>query len=187
MIDIVVYYTLIYRKIFGNTGDKKFLTGYFFYYIMNLDKEGFHMANVFDVAKYILSEVGEVSTMKLQKLCYYSYVKALLDKHPLFTNSFEAWANGPVCRDLFKIHKGQFSIVASQIPNNLLSNTLTPTEKFYINATIEKYGKLTGTELSEMTHRERPWIEARDGISPSSNSAKRITRQSILDFYHNAV
>ena len=28
------------------------------------------MANVFDVAKYILEKLGTLSTMKLQKLCY---------------------------------------------------------------------------------------------------------------------
>lgn len=30
------------------------------------------MANVFDTAKYILEQSGPMSTMKLQKLCYYS-------------------------------------------------------------------------------------------------------------------
>ncbi len=30
------------------------------------------MANVFDTAKYILEQKGDMSTMKLQKLCYYS-------------------------------------------------------------------------------------------------------------------
>jgi len=40
------------------------------------------MSNVFDVAKYILSALGEVSTMKLQKLCYYSLVEGLISpKH----------------------------------------------------------------------------------------------------------
>ena len=30
------------------------------------------MADVFDVAKYILSQKGSMSTWKLQKLCYYA-------------------------------------------------------------------------------------------------------------------
>lgn len=56
------------------------------------------MANIFDVAKYILTEIGGVSTMKLQKLCYYSLVESLRrdPEHPLFRERFEAWANGPV-------------------------------------------------------------------------------------------
>ena len=30
------------------------------------------MANVFDVAAYILQQQGRMTTMKLQKLCYYA-------------------------------------------------------------------------------------------------------------------
>lgn len=43
------------------------------------------MANVFDTAKYILEFRGKMSTMKLQKLCYYSQAWALVwDDAPLF-------------------------------------------------------------------------------------------------------
>ena len=54
------------------------------------------MANVFDTAKYILEQKGDMSTMKLQKLCYYSQAWGLVwDDEPLFDEDFEAWANGP--------------------------------------------------------------------------------------------
>lgn len=63
------------------------------------------MANVFDVAKYILEKLGTLSTMKLQKLCYYCQAWSLVwDDTPLFDEKFEAWANGPVCRNCFS-HK----------------------------------------------------------------------------------
>ena len=43
------------------------------------------MANVFDVAKYILEKLGTLSTMKLQKLCYYCQAWSLVwDDTPLF-------------------------------------------------------------------------------------------------------
>ncbi|CUP62134.1 Uncharacterized phage-associated protein [Anaerostipes hadrus] len=43
------------------------------------------MANVFDAAKYILERLGEMSTMKLQKLCYYAQAWSLVwDDVPLF-------------------------------------------------------------------------------------------------------
>lgn len=54
------------------------------------------MANVFDVAKYILVQRGEMSTMKLQKLCYYCQAWSLVwDDKPLFEEEFQAWANVP--------------------------------------------------------------------------------------------
>ena len=64
------------------------------------------MSNVFDTATYILEKLGPMSTMKLQKLCYYSQAWSLVwDEEPLFPEEFEAWANGPVCSELF--HKTQ--------------------------------------------------------------------------------
>lgn len=66
------------------------------------------MANAFDVAKYILEVKGTMSTMKLQKLCYYAQAWSLVwDDKPLFDEEFEAWANGPVCRELFFKTQGQ--------------------------------------------------------------------------------
>ena len=66
------------------------------------------MATVFDVAKYILEQLGPLSTMKLQKLCYYAQAWSLAwDEEPLFPHEFEAWVNGPVCRELFIAIKGE--------------------------------------------------------------------------------
>ena len=49
------------------------------------------MANIFDVARYILEVKGSMSTMKLQKLCYYCQAWSLVwDDSPLFDEDFEA-------------------------------------------------------------------------------------------------
>ena len=72
------------------------------------------MANVFDTAKYILEKSGSMSTMKLQKLCYYSQAWSLVwDDFPLFEEDFQAWANGPVCPELFFKTQGKYSASAS--------------------------------------------------------------------------
>ena len=69
------------------------------------------MANVFDTAKYILDQKGSMSAMKLQKLCYYSQAWSLVwDDRPLFNEEFQAWANGPVCPELFQKTKGKYLI-----------------------------------------------------------------------------
>ena len=52
------------------------------------------MANVFDIAKYIIEKKGtngRMSTMKLQKLCYYAEAWSLVWEAPLFEEDFEAW------------------------------------------------------------------------------------------------
>ena len=56
------------------------------------------MANVFDVAKYIIEKQGQLTAMKLQKLVYYSQVWTLVwDEEPLFPEVIQAWGKGPVC------------------------------------------------------------------------------------------
>ena len=142
-------------------------------------------ANVFDVAKYILREIGgEISTMKLQKLCYYAFVQRLKDSgEKLFDQPFEAWANGPVCRELFNVHKGNFFVSAGMIPNDKLTNKLTQEEMTSINIVVEAYSQMTGAEISEKTHAEEPWKLARRGIPLSQPCRNRITLQSIRDYY----
>jgi len=49
------------------------------------------MASVFSVAKYIHSQLGDISAMKLQKLTYYSQAWTLVwDEEVLFQEDFQA-------------------------------------------------------------------------------------------------
>ena len=61
------------------------------------------MVSAHDVAAYILEEHGPLSAMKLQKLVYYSQAWSLVwDDRQLFREAVEAWANGPVVRELYE-------------------------------------------------------------------------------------
>jgi uncharacterized phage-associated protein len=64
-----------------------------------------------DVAAYILQRLGPMTTMKLQKLLYYCQAWSLVwDEEPLFYEAIEAWANGPVVREVFEEHRNMFNI-----------------------------------------------------------------------------
>lgn len=141
------------------------------------------MVSVFDVAQYILQTIGApISTMKLQKLVYYCQAWHLAwTGKPLFKEKFEAWVNGPVCPELFKLHKGQFFI--SKIGLQKLTSQLTAENQRRINLVLEAYGKYSGAELSYMTHKEKPWKEARRGISVNENSSHTISTESMRNYY----
>ena len=50
------------------------------------------MAEVLDVAAYILKKQGPMTAMKLQKLVYYCQAWSLVwQSKPLFPNDIEAW------------------------------------------------------------------------------------------------
>lgn len=117
------------------------------------------MANVFDVAQYILEQKGPMSAMKLQKLTYYSQAWSLVwDQEAIFEQNFQAWANGPVCHELYQLHQGQFLIT-----NLGRGNTaeLTVNQRETIEAVLETYGEKSAQWLSDLTHMEDPWLRTR--------------------------
>lgn len=143
------------------------------------------MANVFDVAKYILTKNGTMSTMKLHKLCYYSQAWSLVwDDKPLFDEDFEAWANGPICRPLYELRRGEFSVCAEQISDVFFSSEgLTESQKENINEVLEYYGNKDAQWLSTLTHMEEPWQLARIDVPIGNRSSNIITKESMAIYY----
>ena len=140
------------------------------------------MANVFDTAKYILEARGRMSTMKLQKLCYYAQAWSLVwDDCELFPEDFEAWANGPVIPALYQKHKGIFKISPRSLGGN--PNALTPAQKETVNAVCHAYSTLNAQELSDLTHSEAPFINARHGLAPDERGHNAISLADMSEFY----
>lgn len=139
------------------------------------------MARVHDVAAYILSKLGQMSTMKLQKLAYYSQAWHLVwAEEPLFAERIEAWANGPVVPVLFHAHKGRFSVAEWRQGD---PGRLDKREAGTIDAVLATYGHLDGRQLSYLTHEERPWRDARHGLGPTETSHVEITPDAMQDYY----
>ncbi len=139
------------------------------------------MASVFDVAAYILKKRGPMTAMKLQKLVYYSQAWSLVwDEKPLFRERIEAWANGPVVRKLYESHKGAFEV--RSCPQGDPSR-LTQTQRETVDAVIGYYGEKTSQWLSDLTHREAPWREARGGLAPGERGTTEITLAAISEYY----
>jgi len=141
------------------------------------------MADVFDIAKYILHEKGSMSTWKLQKLCYYSQAWSLAwTEDPLFDEDFEAWMNGPVCRKLFYAHQGKFIVNEDDLTQGNLDN-LNDDQKETINIVLRDYGDMEPFELRELSHSEKPWIDARDGLPEGATCSNVIPKNAMGSFY----
>ena len=138
------------------------------------------MANVKDVAEYILGKTGSISAMKLQKLVYYSQAWALVwDDEPLFDSRIEAWANGPVSPILYDAHRGQFKVTTVGGKAGKLSEEQTDT----IDKVIEYYNDKTAQYLSDLTHEELPWKDARKDIPDGVRSDQEITKAAMAEYY----
>lgn len=139
------------------------------------------MATVHDVAAYILQKRGPMTAMKLQKLAYYAQAWNLVwEEKPLFDSRIAAWANGPVIYELYRNHRGQFRI--DDWPQGD-ATALADDERETIDAVLEAYGPHTAYELSELTHRERPWLDARAGLRDGERGDSEITPGAMHEFY----
>lgn len=135
---------------------------------------------VHDVAAFILQRQGEMTAMKLQKLVYYSQAWSLVwDEAPLFGDEVEAWANGPVVRSLYKRHQGMFKVKEWDGD----PKTLSDAQRDSIEKVLEFYGDMSSQALSELTHQEAPWAEARKGLSPTDPSSRVITHAAMVEYY----
>ncbi|MFK4770132.1 Panacea domain-containing protein [Rhizobium sp. ZW T2_16] len=140
--------------------------------------------SVRDVAEYILRSCGEMTAMKLQKLVYYSQAWSLVwDERPLFNDRIEAWANGPVCRSLYSMHHRQFSIPPRQLMQT--DPQLDDRARTTIDAVLEFYGKQSAQWLSDLTHLEEPWKQARAraGVAEGYASDEEITLADMHEYY----
>ncbi len=139
------------------------------------------MVSVLDVGAYILKKRGPMSHMKLQKLAYYSQAWSLVwDDKKLFSNRIEAWANGPVIPELYWQYQGYFEIAS---PNSGDPTALDSEQAATVDAVLEFYGDKSAQWLSQLTHSEAPWKDARDGLPPGARSNSEITVSAMVEYY----
>lgn len=139
------------------------------------------MSNVFDVANYILKSKGRMTTWKLQKLVYYCQAWSLVwDDDVLFPEEIEAWANGPVVRDLYNKHRKfyQVSSIRQGNPDNL-----TDTQRETIDEVLKFYGDKSSQWLKDLTHMELPWQLARKDLPIGERGNNIISKASLGEYY----
>ena len=142
------------------------------------------MADVFDVAYYVLRKQGEMTAMKLQKLVYYAQAwSTVWDEIPLVKDRFEAWAHGPVSPRLYNAHRGKFMVNVTMFKGLSDDRSLTRMQKETIDAVLDFYGSVSPEALSALSHHEPPWREARSGIDVAKRSNREITINAMRKYY----
>ena len=149
-----------------------------------------------DIAKFFLArsfEDGElISPLKMQKLVYYAYVWMLVQKKErLFTETIEAWPNGPVTPSLYQELKkygsgpinADFLACKDEKELDAFMKKFPEEIKSVLNDVYEKYMTKTAFELVVLTHSEKPWMEAREKLSPTQRSSNGISDDTIIEYY----
>jgi len=145
-------------------------------------KGGRYMPNIFNVANYVLQRLGDMTTMKLQKLVYYCQAWSLAwDEIPLFDEDFQAWANGPVCPELFNEHRNRFVLSKDYFKDYEYDFFKEQIET--MESVISHYGDKEPLWLSDLTHQEAPWRDARHGLPAGEPSQTIISKESMQQYY----
>jgi len=138
------------------------------------------MVSVQDIAAQIVQLNPGLTVMKLHKLVYYSQVWHLVwDEQPLFSESIEGWANGPVVPALWDHHRGMFQ-VDSWIGD---PSDLSPSEKETVEIVVKFYGHYTAQWLGDLIRSEYPWKKARHGLASNKRGDVAIEHSWMHEYY----
>jgi len=137
----------------------------------------------------VLASGESLSNLKLQKLLYYVQAWHLVyEEKPLFVGNFQAWVHGPVSRriyDRFSSTKTLYSdVTTDDVSETFDVSVLVDSEKEHIDRVLSVYAKFSGYQLEEMTHREEPWVKAREGYDDFQR-CEVIIDESLMQSYYS--
>ena len=150
--------------------------------------------SIVDVAAYILTHESTMVTMKLHKLAFYAQA-AHLAQHgsPLFPEDFHACIVGPVCPQLYCLHREELLIRPGELPSSDPS-ALNDTQRILVDDVCAAIGNMAHAELSDKVCHELPWADAYARHTSSSLSHlsripivttdEVITHDAMRDYYN---
>lgn len=146
------------------------------------------MATALEVARHIIHRAASadepefLSNLRLQKLLYYVQMHSLAQRdRAMFEQPIEAWKRGPVVEEIYDTFKayGYNDIPVENVPT---PSELTDEEKEFINSVWDRYKVFSAKGLSDMTHREKPWLKARGRLGPEDTCDNVISHASMKEF-----
>jgi|CEGD01.1.fsa_nt_gi uncharacterized phage-associated protein len=123
------------------------------------------IANFF-INKAHQSGCNDLTPMKLLKLVYIAHGWNLgIYNDPLFIEEVSAWKFGPVIRPLYdQVRVYRNNPITSGLPST--GESISPEDNDLLEAVWDRYGKLSGIALSQITHKPgSPWSQTWDSNS----------------------
>lgn len=141
--------------------------------------------SVRDVARYLLAIADEgagdrMTLLKLQKLLYdaQGFYLAMHDGEPLFADPIEARDNGPVLPRIEEVFGDHGEVPIGRL-EPFDPQDYPPEVREILDAVYRVYGPFTARELSDLTHREAPWLQ--------TPRRSEIDRRSLVDFFRTLI
>ncbi|NET61813.1 MAG: DUF4065 domain-containing protein [Symploca sp. SIO2E6] len=146
------------------------------------------MMECLDIAKLFIVQASQdglsrdMTNMKVNKLLYYLQCLYLaLYEEPLFEDEIQAWVHGPVCPPVYTEYK-EFKNQQLPIPS---IDDLPEFPKNITDLMGEVWcflGEHHAYKLSDMTHQEFPWQNARGDLPADAPSQNPLLLNDLKDF-----
>lgn len=121
----------------------------------------------------------------MQKQLYYSQgFHIVFTGEYLFHNNCEAWAHGPVYRNVYYKYKGYGYNPIEDRDYKYGEIKLATVEKELLDSVIRNFGCYSGKVLDKMTHAEEPWRATRIGLSDNEGSDLIIDKKLIGKYFN---
>lgn len=139
------------------------------------------MERVIDVANYIynhyklISGGDKLDEMKLHKLLYFAQRECLaITGKPMFREALQGWKYGPVSVETRHAYYEGDGIIEKTKDVSVESARM-------LRGIIEEYGQYTSWKLSEMSHQELSWKNARQGLHANDPGNKELKIEDIME------
>jgi uncharacterized phage-associated protein len=135
------------------------------------------------IVRFRLEAAAPVDPMSLQKLMFYAQAFRLA-RHgkPLFEDGFEAWRDGPVLPRVWRHYK-ENSVPVILPKKGDVKAPIDSAIEGELHDTVRFFSRMTPFWLSDATHNEEPWIDARRGFDAHEPSAIPIPEDNIRVYY----
>lgn len=139
----------------------------------------------FALADYLICESRErgenLTPLKLQKLMFYADAWHLaLYGTEITDEQFQAWVHGPVALSQFHRFKDlKWRPIMVDVEKPALDEHL----RKHLDEIIDVFGSETAVALEIMTHEEKPWLEAREGIASDEPCKNFISKEVTRSYY----
>lgn len=108
----------------------------------------------------------------------------------MFIENCEAWVHGPVYKDVYNIFK-HFRYNVIDDPKFVMfegyKKYLDDKDKYIIDLVVNTFGQYGGKILEKTTHKESPWLFARNGYSDNVPSNEIISKETIKEYFHELI
>ena len=143
------------------------------------------------LARYLIYLAGQetepefLTHMRVQKLLYYAQGWSLaIRQNPIFDSIIEAWRHGPVVRDVYDCFK---SYESKPIPpdEGMDSDDLSAEDRDFARSIWASYKNYSAAGLRAMTHKEAPWVSARNCLPEEASSNQEISQSEMKEFFRD--